>query len=98
MMIKITNPACVKQLRESKATNTEVVETAVCRAFGIAPRAFNRKRRGRMKTDCGVVAVKIQDQRILDMLRQRKRSCGITHHFAVESAMLATMPRKYKEG
>ena len=98
MMIKITHPACVRMLRDSKATNTEIVETATCKAFGIVPRSFSRKRHGRMKTDCPCIAVKIHDTRIVEMLKQHKRSCGISHHFAVENAMLQNMPRKYREG
>lgn len=94
MMVRITNPECVGYLRMNGDSNTEIVETAMCRVYGIIPRPFKHKRNGRPKIADGYVAVKILDPRLLQMLRQTKKSCGISHHFAVENALLNNIPRK----
>ncbi len=98
MMVRITNEKCIEHLLASPATNTEVVETALCRAYGIPARRYNRKRRGRPKSGRGTVAVKIADERIRRMLRQAKSSYGASHHFSVEKAILDSIPKGRKEG
>ncbi len=97
MMVRITNAECVRHLRENPATNTEIVETAICKAYGIIARPYMRKRRGRPKAIGDAVSVKISDKRLLDMLRQSKRCYGVSHHFAVENALLNIIPKDERE-
>lgn len=95
MVIRITNPACIDYLRSNMDSgNTQIVETAMCRVYGIIPRQFKHRRNGRPKAAEKFVAVKILDKRLLKMLRQTKESCGISHHFAVENALLNNLQKR----
>lgn len=97
MMVVISNPKCVCMLRENAATNTEMVERALCKALGIKPRHYRAKAQGRPKeTEKQTrVPVKINDARIVDYILERKRETGAPYRHTAEKAMLA-MPKRRK--
>lgn len=91
MMLVISNPECVRQLRTAAASNTEVVERAICRRIGITPRRYRAKTQGRPKTAGSTtgVPVKITDTRVVEFILLQKRTCGAPYRHTAESAMLA---------
>ena len=91
MMLVISNPECVRMLRTALASNTEVVERAIGRRIGIAPRRYRAKAQGRPKAVGRTtgVPVKITDARIVDFIIGQKRDCGAPYRYTAESAMLA---------
>jgi len=97
-MVAISNPACISYLRNTSKTNMEVVERAVCARLGITPRLYTTKTRGRPKHTecCNRLPVKIRDERVVQFILLQKRTCGACYRHTVESAMLASMPRKRK--
>lgn len=91
MMLVISNPECVRQLRTAATSNTEVVERAICRRIGIAPRRYRAKAQGRPKAAGRTtsVPVKITDLRVVEFILLQKRTCGAPYRYTAESAMLA---------
>lgn len=91
MMLVISNPECVRQLRTATASNTEVVERAICRRIGIAPRRYRARMQGRPKAAGNTtgVPVKITDMRVVEFILLQKRTCGAPYRYTAESAMLA---------
>lgn len=90
MMIVVSNPECVQRMRAEHASNTEIVERALCRRLGIRPRRYRKKAAGRPKATGLLhgIPVKITDRRIVEYLTMNKAIYGVSYRFSVENAML----------
>lgn len=88
MIVRVSNPVCIKMLRRSNTTNTELVERSMCGLLGIQPRQYKKRRAGRWKPGGGLIetAVNVRDERLVAYLRSQKAS-GISYQFSVEQAL-----------
>lgn len=100
MMLVISNPVCISFLRGAAASNTEVVERAICRRLGITPRVYRAKAQGRPKVQGGAerIPVKITDARIVEFILCQKRTCGAPYRHTAESALMEVVQQRKNKG
>lgn len=99
LMSKVRNPLVISYLRiNSDRTNTDLVESALCKKLGIPAKTPAVENRGNKKIPGNIncIPVKIRDRRLIDYIISQKQLLGISHRHTVESAILEQIAREIK--
>lgn len=99
LMSKLSNPVVLAYLRKHhEASHTRLIEIALRRKLGLAPKKYGPEKRGRVKVETcsNSLPVKIVDQQLINHLITQRRVHGISHRYTIESAVLEVILEEEK--
>ena len=99
LMSKLSNPLVLAYLRRHReASHTRLIEIALRKKLGLAPKEYGPEKRGREKvSDCrNSLPVKVTDPQLIDHLITQRKVFGICHRHTIENAVLEAILEEEK--